>query len=671
MHTQTEAKERISWLTKELQHHSYAYYTLASPEITDQQFDTLLKELQDLETAWPEFLSPDSPTQIVGGEITKEFETVRHAYPMLSLGNTYNEQDLIDFDKRVRKAIGDDFEYVVELKFDGAGISLTYKDGLFEQAVTRGDGTQGDNVSNNIRTIKSIPRKLHGTDIPPNFEIRGEIIMHRKAFEQLNKEREELLEVPYANPRNFAAGTIKLQDSAEVARRPLDCFLYSMMGPRLPFNTHWESLQAAKSWGFHISENSRICKSVDEVLAFIEHFDTERFKLSFDIDGIVLKVNSYAQQDELGFTAKTPRWAISYKFKAEQVETVLNAVSYQVGRTGAVTPVANLRPVHLAGTTVKRATLHNANEIERLGIRIGDTVRLEKGGEIIPKIISVNLELRPADSVRLDYPLNCPACNAPLVRQEGEAAWYCPNEAGCPPQLVGRIQHFIGRKAMDIQGLGDETTEQLFKAGLIHNIADLYELKEKRSGLSLIERMGERTVNNMLDGIEKSKDMPFERVLFGLGIRFVGATVAQKLGRHFKTIENLEHATIDDLIAAEEVGERIAFSVITWFKEDENRELIAKLSRAGLRLAVVTQEQVLDSDKLSGKTFLISGTFTSHSREELSELIIANGGKLLSGVSAKLDYLVAGDKMGPAKYEKAVKLNIRLLSEDELINLLA
>lgn len=670
MITKTEATNRISRLTKELQQHNYAYYTLASPTISDLEFDVLLKELQDLETAYPELLSSDSPSQLVGGEITKEFITVKHTYPMLSLGNTYNEQDLIDFDNRIRKMIGDDFEYVCELKYDGAAISLTYHDGKFFQAVTRGDGTQGDNVTNNIRTISSIPKRLHGNEIPPVFEIRGEVIMHRKAFDLLNKEREELLQVPYANPRNFAAGTIKLQDSAEVARRPLDCFLYSLMGSRLPFKTHWESLEAARSWGFNISSHSKICKNVGQVLAFINHFEKERFKLSFDIDGIVLKVNSYAQQDELGFTAKTPRWAISYKYKAEQVETILNSVSYQVGRTGAVTPVANLVPVHLAGTTVKRATLHNANEIERLGLRIGDTVRLEKGGEIIPKITGVNLEKRPAGSVKLDYPEFCPVCHAELIRQEGEAAWYCSNDRGCPPQLVGRMQHFIGRKAMDIQGLGDETTEQLFKAGILHNIADIYELKNKTDQVARLDRFGERSIYNMLEGIEKSKNMPFERVLFGLGIRFVGATVAQKLGRHFKTIEALELATVEELLAAEEVGERIAESVTAYFQQSENIELVTRLKAAGLKMEVINQETILESTKLSGRTFLISGTFNDYSREELGDIIISNGGKLLSSVSSKLDFLVAGDKMGPAKLEKAMKLNIQLLTEAELINLL-
>ena len=670
MITRTDAIERITWLTKELQHHNYAYYTLASPSISDLEFDILLKELQDLELAYPEFLSPDSPSQLIGGEITKEFITVKHTYPMLSLGNTYNEQDLIDFDNRIRKMIGDDFEYVCELKFDGAAISLTYQDGQFQQAVTRGDGTKGDNVTNNIRTISSIPKRLKGNHVPPLFEIRGEVIMHRKAFDLLNKEREELLQAPYANPRNFAAGTIKLQDSAEVGRRPLDCFLYSVMGPRLPFKTHWESLEAARSWGFNISKHSQICNSVDQVLEFIDHFEKERFKLSFDIDGIVLKVNSYAQQDELGFTAKTPRWAISYKYKAEQVETILNSVSYQVGRTGAVTPVANLMPVHLAGTTVKRATLHNANEIERLGLRIGDTVRLEKGGEIIPKITSVNLDKRPLDSVELKYPEICPVCHSNLVRQDGEAAWYCSNDTGCQPQLVGRMQHFIGRKAMDIQGLGDETTEQLFKAGILHNIADIYELKDKVRAISKIERFGERTISNMLEGIEKSKEMPFERVLFGLGIRFVGATVAIKLGRHFRNIDALEQAGFEELLAAEEVGERIAESVLSYFDQPANKELIEKLKIAGLKMQVLSQETILESTKLSGKTFLISGTFTAHSREELNEIILANGGKLLTGVSSKLDFLVAGDKMGPAKLEKALKLNIQLLTEAELINLL-
>jgi DNA ligase (NAD+) len=664
-------KEQIDALVAELNQHTYNYYVLAMPTIADYEFDKKLEELADLEKAYPEFADPNSPTQKVGGDITKNFITVKHKWPMLSLGNTYNEQDLRDFDERVKKAIGDDFEYVCELKFDGLSISLTYENGVLVRAVTRGDGTQGDDVTSNIKTIHTIPHRLKGDDIPEVFEIRGEVFMHRAAFERLNKEREELGEITYANPRNFASGTVKMQDPKEVKKRPLDCFLYALNSQKQLFKTHWESLTTVKNWGFNISEHSKLVNSIDDVLAFIAYWEEKRFKLSYDIDGIVIKVNSYAQQQELGFTAKSPRWAISYKYKAAEVQTVLEKVTYQVGRTGAVTPVANLKPVLLAGTTVKRATLHNADEILRLDLHENDTVFVEKGGEIIPKIIKVNLDLRKVDSKPIKYISNCPECGAELIRKEGEVAFYCPNDEGCPPQIVGKIQHYIGRKAMNIDGLGDETIETFYQRGLVAHISDLYTLHEKADELKQIERFGERSIENMLKGIEKSKDMPFEKVLFGLGIRYVGETVAKKLARGLKNIDNLISASVEDLIAVDEIGGRIAESIQEYFTKPDHLQQITLLKQAGLQFEVVETEMLLQSDKLIGKTFVISGVFEKHSRDELKAIIEENGGKVLSGISAKLDYLVAGDNMGPSKLEKATKLNVPLISEDELLNLLS
>jgi DNA ligase (NAD+) len=667
-----EAKDQIQALTAELRQHTYNYYVLAMPTISDYDFDKKLEELSALEKQFPEFADPESPTQVVGGDITKEFVTVKHRWPMLSLGNTYNEQELIDFDQRVRKAIGDNFEYVCELKFDGLSMSLTYENGKLARGVTRGDGTQGDEVTTNVRTIHSIPKKLAAGTYPDLFEIRGEVFMHLKAFERLNKERIDNGEVPYANPRNFASGTIKLQDSAEVARRPLDCFLYGLYTEKTLFKTHWESLEAVKSWGFHVNDNSRLCNNINSVLEFINYWDKERFGLSYDIDGIVIKVNNYSQQQELGFTAKSPRWAISYKFKAERVETELLAVTYQVGRTGAVTPVANLKPVLLAGTTVKRATLHNADEItERLKLHEHDTVFVEKGGEIIPKIISVNLDKRKPDAKAIEYITHCPACNTPLLRTEGEAAWYCPNDEGCPPQIVGKMQHFIGRKAMNIDGLGDETIETLYRQEFIKHISDLYTLHERADELKKLGRFGEKSINNMLDGIEKSKQMPFEKVLFGLGIRYVGETVAKKLVAHFKTIDNLMAATAEELITAEEIGGRIAQSITEYFEDESHKQEIEKLKASGLQFIAEEKEVTFASDKLSGQSFIISGVFEKYSRDELKDLIEQNGGKILSSISAKLNYLVAGDNMGPAKLEKANKLNIPIISDEELLAMIS
>jgi DNA ligase (NAD+) len=667
----TEAKSRIESLAAELKKHSYNYYVLAMPTISDFDFDKKLEELGRLEKEFPEFADPDSITQKVNGYITKEFITVRHKWPMLSLGNTYNEQELIDFDQRIKKAIGDNFEYVCELKFDGLSMSLTYEEGKLVRAVTRGDGIQGDDVTTNVKTISTIPKRLQPGDYPTHFEIRGEVFMHLKAFERLNTERIENGETPYANPRNFASGTIKMQDSAEVAKRPLDCFLYFLYTDRPLFKTHWESLEAVKSWGFQVNNHSRLCRDINGVLEFIKEWDKGRFGLSYDIDGIVIKVNNLGQQVELGFTAKSPRWAIAYKYKAEQAETELLAVTYQVGRTGAVTPVANLKPVFLAGTTVKRATLHNADEIEiRLKLHEGDWVYVEKGGEIIPKIMGVNLDKRKPGAAAIQYITNCPACNTLLERKEGEAAFYCPNDEGCPPQIVGKMQHFIDRKAMNIDGLGDETIETLYQKGFINHISDIYNLADHADDLKKMDRFGEKSITNMLDGIEKSKLMPFDKVLFGLGIRYVGATVAKKLAVHFKNIDKLASASLEELTAAEEIGERIALSIMEYFGNEEHKAELAKLMAQGLQFASEEKEIQLASDTLAGKTFIISGVFEKYSRDELKDIIEQNGGKIVSSISAKLNYLVAGENMGPAKLEKAQKLNVPIINDDQLLEMI-
>lgn len=667
-----EAVARMRALVEELNDYNYRYYVLAQPVVSDYDFDLRLKELEALEAAYPQFADPNSPTRKVGGEVTQGFRTVNHRWPMLSLGNTYNEQELRDFDERVRKTIGDQVTYVCELKFDGLSISLTYEQGKLKQAVTRGDGVQGDDVTTNIRTISSIPNVLK---TPPDidlFEIRGEIFMHRPAFDRLNAERAELGLQTYANPRNFAAGTVKLQDSAEVARRPLDCFLYFLYADdrNKRFSDHWESLEAVRNWGFPVCEHTVLCSGMDEVLDFVAKWDKERFNLSYEIDGIVIKVNDYAQQEELGFTAKSPRWAISYKFKAETTQTRLESVVYQVGRTGAVTPVANLEPVLLGGTTVKRASLHNANEIMRLDLYDHDQVYVEKGGEIIPKITGVNREARQPGAKPVVYPTACPECGTVLIRMEGEAVHYCPNERYCPPQVVGRIQHFISRKAMDIEGMGDETIEALYREGLIRDFTDLYNLYNHRDQLMNMDRFGQKSVENMLAGIEKSKEKPFEKVLFGLGIRHVGETIARKLAAHFKSMENLAAASASDIGSVYEVGERIAESVEQYFADPENQRRMAILREQGLNLEVAQQEDRTLGDQLSGKSFVISGTFDLHSREELSQLIESHGGRMLSSISAKLDFLVAGDKMGPSKLQKAEKLKIPIISEEDLLALI-
>lgn len=691
MEIKANVQKRIQDLTREIEEYNYQYYVLANPSISDFEFDHKLKELEALELEYPEFADPNSPTQKVGGQISEKFNTVLHQWPMLSLGNTYNEQDLLDFDARVRKAVGDQVEYVCELKFDGVSISITYENGKLLRAVTRGDGIQGDDVTENVKTIRKIPHKLKNPDsttvgdlfnsasentpnFPSKFEIRGEIFMHKPAFERLNAKRLEAGEATYANPRNFASGTLKLLDSSEVAKRPLDCFLYFLYADERNslFSNHWDSLNALKKWGFQVSEHSKLCGNINEVIEFVKEWDQKRADLSFEIDGIVIKVNDYALQEELGFTAKSPRWAISYKFKAEQTETILESVTYQVGRTGAVTPVANLKPVSLAGTIVKRATLHNANEIERLGLHEGDSVFIEKGGEIIPKILAVNIQKRKPGAQPIHYIENCPepSCGAPLIRREGEAIHYCPNESGCPPQIVGKIQHFSSRKALDIEGLGDETIQNFYDRNLLTDIQDIYFLHTKADHLSVLDGFGKRSVERLLNGIEKSKEKPFEKVLFALGIRFVGETIAKKLAQHFKNIDNLSKASFEEMSSVFEIGERIAESVVQYFQQPQNLERIEILKSAGLKFEVEESSNEALSDKLAGKTFVISGVFAQYSREELQSLIESHGGKMLSSISGKLNYLVAGDKMGPSKLAKAEKLNIPIISEEDLIKLI-
>ena len=664
-----DIQEKIARLTQELNEYNYQYYVLANSVISDYDFDMKLKELEALEQQYPQFMDPNSPTQKVGGDITQKFNTVAHRWPMLSLGNTYNAEELLDFDERVRKVVGDKTQYVCELKFDGLSISISYENGKLVRAVTRGDGTQGDEVTNNVKTIRSIPHVLKAGNFPENFEIRGEIFMHHAAFNRLNEQRAKNGEQTYANPRNFASGTLKLQDPKEVAKRPLDCFLYFLYTENRNriFESHWDSIQAVKSWGFPICEHTALCNNMNEVLAFIKHWDEQRHNLSYDIDGIVIKVNDYAQQEELGFTAKSPRWATSYKFKAERVETRLETVSYQVGRTGAVTPVANLQPILLAGTTVKRASLHNANEIARLDLHEGDTVYVEKGGEIIPKVIGVNNAKRAVGTSPIVYPSNCPVCGTALIRQEGEAVHYCPNDTGCRPQIVGKLQHFIGRKMMDIQGMGNETMETFYSLGLLRHISDIYQLDKQREQLMQLERFGEKSINNMLAGIAESKKKPFEKVLFALGIRHVGETIAKKLALHFKSLDNLALASVEEIANVQDIGERIAESVYEYLHDEAHLIELNKLKAAGLQFEIEVQESILKSEVLSGKTFLISGVFADFSREELAQLIEAHGGKMLSSISAKLDYLVAGDKMGPSKLVKAEKLKIPIISDGEVV----
>lgn len=687
-----EVKIRIKELTDLINQYNYNYYTLSQPTVSDFDFDMMLKELEKLEQQYPAYAEPNSPTQKVGGHITKNFIQVKHKYPMLSLGNTYSEEELKDFDERVRKSIGDNFEYVVELKFDGLAISITYENGNLLRAVTRGDGVQGDDVTANVKTIKSIPIQLPEADYPDTFDIRGEIFMHRKTFEKLNNEyrkeleekgydEDEIKEKLYKNPRNFASGTLKMQDSAEVSKRPLDCFLYFIYADNQVAQTHFESLEKAKQWGFQVSDHYRLCKNITEVMAFIHHFEKQREHLSYEIDGVVIKVNSYAQQRELGFTAKNPRWAISYKYKAQSALTQLLKVTYQVGRTGAITPVANLKPVQLAGTTVKRASLYNADEIERLDLFENDWVFVEKGGEIIPKVTSVDTSKRGLFSEKIKYTNVCPECNTTLVRREGEVVHYCPNESGCAPQLIGKIEHFIGRKAMNIDSLGSETISGLYQKGIINNYADLYSLTyENLIGLELEtynekkdqwtkRSLQEKSVVNILQGIEASKQVPFERVLFALGIRMVGETVAKKLARHFLTLEKLASASKEEIATIYEIGDKIAEQVVKFFADQQNIMVINKLKTASIKLEIEDELGVERSNILEGKSFVVSGTFTIN-RDELKHLIEINGGRNIGSISKSLNYLIAGDKMGPEKLKKATSFNVPIITEEEFMKMI-
>jgi DNA ligase (NAD+) len=661
-------KERIVALRKELNQHNYNYYVLDNATISDFEFDIKLKELESLENQFPEYFDPNSPTQRVGGQITKKFTTVTHLNRMYSLDNSYSSQDLLDWEKRIQKMLGtDQIEYTCELKFDGASINLTYENGKFVRAVTRGDGFQGDDVSTNIRTIRSIP--LHvGEEFLSDFEIRGEIILPLDGFEEMNRERIAMGEEPYRNPRNTASGSLKLQDSSEVAKRPLDCLLYQVVANDRRFKSHYEILEAARNSGFKVPKTIQLATSIDEVLAFVNHWDEKRHDLPYETDGIVIKVNSLQQQEELGFTSKSPRWAIAYKFQAEQVSTVLNEITYQVGRTGAITPVANLEPVSLAGTIVKRASLHNADQIEKLDIRVGDAVYVEKGGEIIPKVLGVDLSKRPHDSAPTIYATHCPECQTTLVRTDGDAKHYCPNTYGCTPQITGRIQHYISRKAMDIEGLGGETVDLLRKEGLIQNYADLYDLRIEQ--IIPLERMAEKSAQNMIDGIEKSKQIPFEKVLFALGIRFVGETVAKKLAKHFKSIDNLMTADFETLVAVDEIGDKIAESVIEFSNDLGNIQLIDRLKSYGVQLAISEEELENQTNLLEGKVFVVSGVFHQMSRNELKKAIEDNGGKVSSSISKKTDYLVAGDNMGPSKKVKAETLGVSIISEDEFLQMI-
>ena len=659
-------KQKIEELRRWLNYHNRKYYIDNAPEVSDYEFDQRMHELQRLEAEYPEFDDPNSPSRRVGSDLTTEFRTVEHRYPMLSLGNTYSIEELHEFFERVEREVGQ-VEYVCELKFDGTAISLTYEQGRLTRAVTRGDGRSGDDVTANVRTIRTVPLELTGEDVAPLFEIRGEIFMPYASFDRLNAEREQAGEQLFANPRNAAAGTLKQQNSAVVAHRGLDCTLYQMVGEGVTARSHWESLERAREWGFKISREARVCHSAAEVDQFIAHWDEARHALPFPTDGVVIKVNSYEAQQQLGFTSKVPRWAVAYKFKAEQALTRLESVAFQVGRTGAITPVANLAPVQLAGTTVKRATLHNAEQIAQLDIRLGDMVYVEKGGEIIPKITGVELSERKADSVPFEYITVCPECGTELTRYEGEAKHYCPNQSHCPPQIVGRIIHFIRRKAMDIEGLGDETVELLYESGLVRDVADLYDLRAQQ--LAVLPRLGDKSADNIMKSIEGSKEVPFARVLFALGIRFVGETTAKYLAAHFGSMEAIMNATVEQLVEAEEVGEKIARSIVEFFADESNRTIIERLRVAGLQFEA--EERELHSDLLAGKSVVISGKFRRHSRDELKELIELHGGKNLAAVSANVDYLVAGENMGPAKLQKATKLGIKMLSEEEFEALIA
>ena len=671
-HLSTEkmvVKDKIKALREALEQHNYNYYVLSAPTISDREFDEMMKELQVLEEAHPEYADPHSPTQRVGSDLSKEFEQVVHKYPMLSLGNTYSEDEVKDFYERIARDLNEPFEIVAELKYDGTSISLTYEDGRLVRAVTRGDGTRGDDVTANVKTIRSVPLKLMGDRYPATFEIRGEILLPWAEFDRLNKEREEQEEPLFANPRNAASGTLKQQNPAVVAARKLDAYFYYLLGEELPAETHFDNLEAARSWGFKIPNVIRVCHSLEDIYDYIAYWDVERKNLPVATDGIVLKVNSLRQQRNLGFTAKSPRWAIAYKFQAERAVTRLNSVSFQVGRTGAVTPVANLEPVLLAGTTVKRASLHNADIIEGLDLHLGDKVFVEKGGEIIPKIVGVDVEARGllvGDKVR--FIRSCPECGTPLMRPEGEAAHYCPNEAGCPPQIKGKIEHFVTRRAMNIN-MGPETVEDLYEAGYIKDTADLYTLEI--ADLLRLERWADKSARNLMASLEESKQVPFERVLYGLGIRFVGETVAKRLVSAFHSMEQLEQASFEDLTAVDEIGERIARSIIAYFADERNRTLVNRLKEYGLQMSVAEEKLANRSEKLKGLSIVISGTFAKHSRDEYKAMIEQHGGKNSGSVSGKTDYILAGDNMGPAKLEKAAKLGVKIINEDEFLNMIA
>lgn len=662
-----DIKEQILQLRNELSQHNYNYYVLDAPSISDFEFDTKLKQLQALETAHPQYYDASSPTLRVGGEVTKNFETVVHAQRMYSLDNSYSKDDLMDWETRLRKMVDGPIQYTCELKYDGASISITYENGLLVQALTRGDGTQGDNVTANIKTIKSVPLKLRG-DYPEKFEIRGEIVLPFEGFNAMNAERIAVGEEPYKNPRNTASGSLKLQDSAEVAKRPLECLLYSIVGENTSIQTQFENLEKARSWGFKVPAIAKLTDSIDGVLEFVNYWDTHRHELPYETDGVVIKVNSLFQQAELGYTAKAPRWAMAYKFKAEQVSTRLEYISYQVGRTGAITPVANLQAVELAGTIVKRASLHNADQIEKLDVRIGDWVYVEKGGEIIPKIMGVDLDRRPAESVQTVYISSCPECESPLVRKEGEAQHYCPNDVGCTPQIIGRIQHYISRKALDIEGLGGETVALLVHEGLIRDYADLYELTTDQ--IIHLDRMAEKSADNLVNGVQASKDVPFERVLFGLGIRYVGETVAKKLAKHYKSIEALSKATLEDLEQVDEIGIKIAESVVDFFSTEANVQLVSRLILYGLQLQLSEEALSNQTTQLEGLRFVVSGVFETVSRDELKALIDSNGGKVVSSISAKTSYVVAGANMGPSKRTKAESLQVPIISEQVFLEMI-
>ena len=662
-----EIQQHILKLRDELNQHNYNYYVLDQPSISDYDFDIKLKELQALEDQYPEFSDENSPTKRVGGGITKNFETVVHGHRMYSLDNSYSKEDLLDWEARVKKVIDGEVQFVCELKYDGASISLTYENGNLVKGVTRGDGVQGDDVTANIKTIRSVPLRLKG-DYPPKFDIRGEIVLPFDGFNKMNEERIEIGEEPYRNPRNTASGSLKLQDSAEVAKRPLQCLLYNITGNNLNISSQLESLEKAREWGFKVPKAAILANSTEEVFEFIDYWNIHRHDLPYETDGVVVKINDLHQQDELGYTAKSPRWAIAYKFKAEQVSTRLNEITYQIGRTGAITPVANLEPVELAGTTVKRASLHNADQIEKLDIREGDEVFVEKGGEIIPKIIAVDLTKRPTDSQPTQYITECPECGTALVRTEGEAQHYCPNYDGCQTQIIGRIQHFISRKAMDIEGLGGETVALLVKENLISNYSDLYTLTKEQ--VIPLERMAEKSADNLIKGIESSKHVPFERVLYALGIRYVGETVAKKLAKHYKSIDKIAEATLNDLVTVDEIGTRIAESVVDFFSSEKNQRIIDYLKSFGVQLEICADKLANQTNKLDGKAFVVSGVFESVSRDELKKLIEDNGGKILSSISSKTSYVIAGDNMGPSKRTKAEQLKIPLISEYEFKNFL-